>query len=373
MPGRALHPNAAHFVPPGVPDQPGKKADVLLHYYGAGGWGIGWRGSYLLAAPYFSNHDALTAAGPKIVRNQPAIRDGFAGTPIGTTNVILIGHGHIDHAGDVPGFFERGLIEDGRRPALVADRSTFNLLHPFLDHFGCRAPLDYDASGRRLERCVPEGVEITPIHSAHAPHLKWMGIEVTAFDGAVKHPRTTPPIQGKHFRAGNVWAFVIDLKDERGEIVFRIHYMDAAASPPHGIIPDDLLAKRQVDVHIACVPGYDVVADYPETVLHRHQVRYVLAGHWEDFFRPRDAHLVPVLVLDEQKMETFVDRIERTLGKAPRGVAPVNKTPEACAAAGGCGPHGPNWTIPVPEETFWFVSGAPPAPPLPTPAQGGEE
>ena len=37
-------------------------ADVaVMHYYGSGGWGIQWRGQYLLLAPYFSNHRRVRA------------------------------------------------------------------------------------------------------------------------------------------------------------------------------------------------------------------------------------------------------------------------------------------------------------------------
>ena len=47
---------------------------------------------------------------------------------------------------------------------------------------------------------------------------------------------------------------------EKGQAAFRIHYMDAAAAPPHGLLEDRArLGERPVDVHIACVPGFESV------------------------------------------------------------------------------------------------------------------
>jgi hypothetical protein len=175
-----------------------------------------------------------------------------------------------------------------------------------------------------------------------------LGLDVTAYDGHIDKRRERPPQLATDFRLGNTWAYLIDLKNAEGDIVFRIHYMDAAASAPDGIIPDELLAKRRVDLHIGCVPGYDIVDQYPETVLRHHGTRYVMAAHWEDFFSPRDGALGPVpVILSDRTMNGFVDRVEDTIGRAPLGVAPKNKDAKACAG-GRCGPHGNTWTVPVP-------------------------
>jgi hypothetical protein len=315
LPSHVLAPSAEAFrVPPDV---------AVLHYYGAGGWGISWRGTYLLAAPYFSNHRLIGLPFGRIRADLGAIRDGFAGTPARDTAAILVGHGHLDHAGDIAGYFESGAV-----------------------------------AGKP-----------TPIHSDHAPHLQLFGLHLALYGGIVRKPRTTPPTRADHFRAGYTWAFLIDLLDDKGAVALRIHYMDAAGSPPHGLLlGDGLRRQRDVDVHIACVPGYDFVDDYPEVVLRHHRVRYVLGGHWENFFRSRKRPLEPVpLVLSNRKMNDFVDRIERVLGREPRGVSPLNKEPGRCPP-GRCGARGPTWAVPVPGETYQFRAGPqPPAPALPEP------
>jgi hypothetical protein len=367
-PGLVVHGQGvpAHVLPAKPGDFEVAPDVAVLHYYGAGGWGISWRGTYLLTAPYFSNHPLLSLAESRmsdwlkplqqsVVPNVGAVRAGFAGTPVARTQAILIGHGHVDHAGDVPAFFEPGLIKG--TPALIADRSTMNELAAMSSRFGCIAPIDYGNADTAASACPVAGVRITAIHHAHAPHVNVAGLEVAAFGGFIKTPRETLPSRAEDYKLGNTWAFLIDLLDEKGGIAFRIHYVDAAASPPHGIISQALLAQRDVDLHIACVPGFEQSDDYPEAVLDYHHVHYVLLGHWEDFFQPRTQPLRPLRnVLDARAIDRFVDVVERVVPHA-QGVAPLNKSAEDCRAPSACGPRGEAWAMPVPGETYQFATG----------------
>jgi hypothetical protein len=341
---------------------------VVMHYYGSGGWGIKWRGKYLLLAPYFSNHkmDHLLT-GWEIEPNRAAIDAGLEGTPVADTTLVLVGHGHVDHVGDVGALLDMHKIGD-RRAALVADVSTTNELGPYLPsatnvpdlhpwRFSCVKSLEIADHGNVVDKCVPPEFRVTPIHSAHAPHVKLFGLDVEAFGGRQKTQRKDPPHTGKDFHLGYPWAFIIDLLDEHNQAVFRIHYMDAAAEPPHGVLTGAASDGRDVDVDIACVPGFDYVDEYPDEVLRWGNVRYVMAAHWEDFFRPWSSKLEPVpVVLDEKKLNKFVDRVEHFLGKEGRGVAPLGSPPQPGAA----GPRGATWALPVPGETFRFQAGAQP-------------
>ena len=344
---------------------------AVLHYYGSGGWGIQWGGSYIVTAPYFSNHVIASLLTQNLSPDVDAIKDGVRGTPFKDAKVILIGHGHIDHAGDVSGFFGDERLESGK-PGLVADRSTMNELASLRGNFGCWEAIDFDHTGQATQTCAVPRIRITPIHSAHAPHLKVFGVELADYGGYVKDPQSDLPTRAAGFKLGNTWAYLIDLMDKAGNIVFRIHYMDAAASPPHGLIPRQLLHPsdgpgRDVDLFISCVPGYDIMDDYPEEAIIQHNVRYVMAAHWEDFFQPRTDTLKPVrVVLDDDDMTKFVQRVARLLPEA-RGVRPLNKPADPCPADKPCGPHGKAWTLPIPGETFRFATGsqAPASPPLP--------
>jgi hypothetical protein len=131
--------------------------------------------------------------------------------------------------------------------------------------------------------------------------------------------------------------------------------MDAAGAPPHGLIPGMKFTDRDIDIHIGCVPGFNYVTDYPEEVLRWGQVRYVMAGHWEDFFRPSTDKLAPVnVILDNEKLDPFVDKIDASLGPTARGVSPIGG--DRCTRD-ACGPRGATWALPIPGETFQFRTG----------------
>jgi hypothetical protein len=330
---------------------------VVMHYYGVGGWGIKWRKTYLMTGAFFSNHsmeqmiDDSSHTAPDIA----AIRQGFAGTPSADTNVLLLGHGHIDHAGDVSGYFEAGLPK--KKMALIADDSTVNILAPLRDQFSCVHALNEDSRDKRDGPCQIPHVRITPIPAAHAPHTELFGISVLKFSGRVGSPRKELSDQPKDFLEGFTWAYLIDLLDDQGKVAFRIHYVDAASTPHSGIAQSSIRAERDVDVHIGCVAGFDGVDQYPDGVLQRYNTKFVLAGHWEDFFESRTKPLKLVrFILDEKKLHTFIGRIDKALGSASRGGEPINKDAKSCHS-GTCGPHAATWALPVPGETYHFKAG----------------
>jgi hypothetical protein len=348
-----FRPSPADFAAPGHV--------AVLHYYGVGGWGIRWKDTYVLAAPYFSNHDLLASSIDGADRDEAAIRAGFAGTPYPKTNVILVGHGHIDHASDIPGYpFDEMEV---REPTLVADESTVNLLGDETRERVCEIPLDATSGGEALPRggdCPTGDVRIRPVPWAHAPHGQLSDLLfVTVGDpqGVQREPLHAPPRQGKDWMIGRTWAYVIDLMD-RGRSVFRIHYVDAAANP---LFADDGDDAEPVDVHIGCIPGFDAVQHYPKELLAQYDVGFVLGGHWENFFQSRDDALEPVpFVLSDDEMGRFVLEVEAVLGKEPRGRGPINK--DGCKVGENCGPKGGRWAVPIPGETFWFRTASSPAP-----------
>jgi hypothetical protein len=348
VPVHVMPARSAYFTVPG---------DVaVFHYYGSGGWGVLWRDQYLLFAPYFSNHSlAKLLTNVDLRPDSDAIRSGVANTPIEKTRLVLIGHGHVDHAGDVGGLLDTGVLPKGQA-GLVADRTTVNILAAYGSSFSCVKALEMADQGRPVPSCVPSAFRVTPLHSAHAPHLHVLGTDFEMFGGIVRRPRSDPPRNGGDFHLGYPWAFVVDLMGQDGKVAFRIHYMDAAAEPPHGVLPGAPPAGRDVDLAISCVPGFNYVGEYPDEVLRWGNVRYVMAAHWEDFFQSRRSQLRPVrTILDNHKLDQFVDKVERFLGHGPRGVVPLSG---AGCKSPGCGPRGPNWALPVPGETFQFRTGA---------------
>jgi len=346
VPAYALEANPDDFA---VPD------DVIaLHYYGVGGWGIKWRSEYLVTAPYFSNHGFLGLYG-KNAPDVEAIRNGVHNTPFSDAGLILVGHGHVDHAADIPAYNDAGLWTN--QAGIVANQTTLNMLAALMppnESFRCAEPPVED--GQPIANCKLSGFRITPLASHHAPNLRILGKGFTVSTGTVEAPLSQVPERPTDYLAGKTWAYLIDLLDENGDIVFRIHYMDAVAGSEHSSIPPELLAQRKVDIHIACVPGFNYVDDYPEWVMHQGKTGYVLLGHWEDFFQSRDDRLKPVtVVLSDNKLTDFTRRIENSAARDAAQITPLNKSTDDCPLDGeSCGPRGDAWAMPVPGETYHF-------------------
>ena len=311
---------------------------LVLHYYGNGGWGMLWRDTYVVTVPYFS-HD-----GPFHLENiEPHRGDigrGLANTPIDSTALLLAGHGHHDHIADLPVIAEYVPANT----VAVVNRTTANNLHS-IDGLEWRV-IEADESGHWLSD-LPNSdiVRIMPMKSKHPPHVRLFGLwGVTLFGGTVDSPRNDVPTTVHDFKSGQTWAFLIDFLDASGETAFRLHYQDSAGEARGWPVPELADPARPVDIHIACVAGFDNVDTYPEDLLQATDSRYMLAAHWEDFFGPREK-VQTVNVLPMRKLRKFIDRAESVLGTTSRGVAPV-ATP--------AGPHAPNWAIAVPGETFAF-------------------
>jgi hypothetical protein len=119
--------------------------------------------------------------------------------------------------------------------------------------------------------------------SEHAPiiaHLKF-------FEGTYSAPLQALPTRAFGWREGQTLAYLIDFLSADGQAVdFRVHYQDAASTPPLGFPPAFAQPQdqRRVDLAILCMPGFDQVANYPEGIMKRLNPRNVVIIHWEDFF-----------------------------------------------------------------------------------------
>jgi len=231
-------------------------------------------------------------------------------------------------------------------------------LMPPNEQFRCvEAPV---GNATPIERCGLEGFRITPLVSHHAPNVQIQARGFTIATGKVDEALDHVPDRPGDYQAGETWAFLIDLLDEDGEIAFRIHYMDAVADSSQSGIPAHLIDDHKVDVHIACVPGFAYVEDYPEWVMEQGKTGFVLLGHWEDFFQPRDYRLKPVTwVLNEDKLNLFANRIVRSVSAEADDVTPLNKSSQQCPKDGDrCGPRGDRWAMPIPGETYQFKTNS---------------
>lgn len=273
-----------------------------IQFLGVGGWLLHWQGEGLLMAPSFSNPALMgirgipplrVAANPeRIDPHMPAAND---------VKMLLVGHAHYDHLLDVshvvrtkaPNAVVYG--SETVRHILQAQVPPIKTVVPRLGQISYRLKPRWRgtwfySSGETLtdgddpallKNGMPRGkIRAMPVESMHAPHFLGRNWLPGAYDQDLKQT----PTSIFDWKLGHVTlAWVVDLLDERGQPVYRMHYQDSAADPPWGFPP--LLADgKGFDVDIICAASWDKVADYPTALLRVTRPRLVLLGHWENFF-----------------------------------------------------------------------------------------
>jgi hypothetical protein len=267
-----------------------------LTYLGVGGWLVRWRGQALLFAPSFSNPSfppiLVSPDLERIDRYMPEASD---------VTVLLIGHSHYDHLLDVgqvmqdytPNAKAYGPETAGHILAAARQPLKFENVEPKMAKVTCNNEEqtrccetncdDVEKTHCRAAKTgtwIPSGpFRFMPIESKHAPHF--LGIDF--LPGAYCHDLSTFPRTVWGWREGTTLAWLVDLVDETGKTVYRIHYQDSASSPPMGFPPITIDDKR-VDVEIVAAASWSQVHQYPTALLKVTKPRLLVLGHWEDFF-----------------------------------------------------------------------------------------
>jgi L-ascorbate metabolism protein UlaG (beta-lactamase superfamily) len=224
---------------------------------------------------------------------------------LGRVKAILVGHAHYDHLMSVP-FIARERAPDAY---VYGSKTMVHMLagEPFRDRLV--AVNGESGSWHRPGRWIPvEGtrVRLMALHSEHASHL--LGVKV--FKGKLATDHDTLPRNAHGWKEGQTYAFLVDFLAETEERpVFRIHYQDAASTPPYGF-PPPLDDGVPVDVAIVNVAAFGEAEDYPEGIVRELQPRHVILSHWEDFFRSPERERK---VVRATSFEAFRTRLESAL------------------------------------------------------------
>ncbi|WP_194790353.1 MBL fold metallo-hydrolase [Pseudomonas sp. UFMG81] len=282
-----------------------KPSGPSLQYLGVGGWLLHWRGETLLLAPSFSN----PAFPPVFVKaNEQRIDDLMPDAR--DAKVLLIGHAHYDHLLDVPHIMRKqapqaiayGNEEAGHLLAGAGLKSRFVNMQPKMVTVrrGNRAKPQIVTQ----DRWEPNGAfRFMAIESQHAPHIAGINLlEGTRY----REDLTQLPTYVRRWPGGQTLAWLIDLLDEKGEPVYRIHYQDSASNPPYGF-PPILQDGKRIDIAIICAASTDQVQLYPDALLDVIKPRLMVYGHWEDFFGNEPSRPQLIRVQDENAL---IDRLK---------------------------------------------------------------
>lgn len=302
----------AVFFPAGqLPKLPEAGSQVTMQYLGNGGWVIRYENDVIATAPFFTNPRFPSIYLPG--KADPDVIDvELAKVDLSGVEMMLVGHGHYDHAMDLP------YILTKTKATLYGGRTVYHLFVENLPKLDGKARVvdvsGQDADGKKKGSWVPSDaarVRFMPLKSEHAPHVL-RSLKVVSRRSLTEN-LTAYPLTPAGWPEGDTLAYLIDFV-RAGKVVFRIYYQDAAAPPGLGVVPD--LAdkdKAQVDVAILCVAGFDQVTDNPGTILSAMKPGYVVGGHWENFFMPIIGEKPQVAT--GTSLEKFVHEAQKATGK----------------------------------------------------------
>ncbi len=283
-----------------------KFASVELQYLGVGGWLMSWRGHRILTAPFFSNPSLITTGFGRI-QCRTELVDRFL-PDISDVTSILAGHSHYDHLLDIPYI----LRAHAPKATIYGNATMRHILTAAVseERLFVVDELAGDHVKMGIWKRFPEmPIRFMPLRSEHAPHF--FGIKL--YCGNVNYDLQRLPDRASGWKEGQTFAFLIDFLNEDDSVALRLHYQDAASTPPLGFPPSNINGDPPIDVSITCLASFQQVNGYPERLLQYLQPTHVFAGHWEDFFRPQT---LPVRVVPLSDAREFERRVQAAAPKA---------------------------------------------------------
>lgn len=276
---------------------------VELTYLGVGGWIFRRGNDQVVAAPLFSNPSFLRTGLSDTHSDTAAVNRYMAPYDVSSAVAILSGHAHYDHLLDVPQVARR----HAPKAVILGSRTVRNTLGTW-SGVGDRV-MEIDSLAGDVDHPggwigLSPGVRVMALRSHHAAHFDGL----TLFQGTTDRMRTEEPRWAREWVDGPSYAFLVDFLDGKGGVAFRIYYQDAVAAPPRGFAPAALMAERPVDVAIFVPATFDQVDWHPEAFVANLRPRWVLLGHWENFFVPPSDPQRSVMLTD---LGHFEDRLAR--------------------------------------------------------------
>ncbi|MBY0491957.1 MAG: MBL fold metallo-hydrolase [Gemmatimonadaceae bacterium] len=246
--------------------------------------------------------------------NTARIAAGLAAVPTATARLtqvraVLVGHGHYDHALDLP-----SLLPRLPHATVYGSATVAHLLRPAVG----------TAAGGVVAVTPGQAVPIGPVLRAqalawgHAPNVAgW-----TLAPGRYTTDRTTLPRTVHGWRMGEPLAWSIDILGRDGSVALRLFYHDAAASLDiirAAVAELQRLPHAAHTVVVLSAANWDQHASYPAALLASLEPDHVLFGHWEDFFRSPSARPKVVRGINAREL---VQEFERYVGPRWSVLAP---------------------------------------------------
>ena len=313
-------------VHPALPDA--TAGSVQVRFLGVQGFVIRRGADVVVTAPLYTNPSLHTVLmNRRIWPDKNLVTKLLPPEWVGDAAAILVGHSHYDHLMDVPFIAHRmaprarvfGSLTTRRLMASIGTDADFYVAPDRIvavndDAVPGGDAVDYRACPRKAKGAcvwgsgpgrwldVTANIRIRALCSRHSPQFMrfpptWQGCNA---------PAQGPPRKPSQWPIGDTLAYLIDFMDG-GRPVFRVYYQDSPTDREFGHVAKELIDERPVDLALLNAGGFTQVDDFPESIILNTRPRYVLYGHWEDFFRTQDRPLQPLWMYDYTRL---VDRTD---------------------------------------------------------------
>lgn len=293
-----------------APAPPGLKVKFL----GVGGFMMEYGGDAVLSAPLFTRPSMFEVTAGFVDSDPLGVDAHLPASSLTNLRAVISGHAHYDHLLDVPTVLDRA-----KTATLYGNVSARNLLASYAPDRAAKctgtkkAPYDIARSRiialddpansvvdyRSCPQLKPEGAPLegkwVPVPGSNvrllamcSTHPDQVGPYHYA-EGHVEEEQCNPPQRMDAWKEGNTLSFLVDWLDpQTNEPVYRVYYQDAPTDLPTGLPPDVVLTGKRVDLALLCVGSSDSTTNAPGPTISALNPRYVIGGHWEDFFKPAD-------------------------------------------------------------------------------------
>ncbi len=316
------------------------RTQVKIQYLGVGGYLVQRGDDVVLFGPVYSNPSLLEAMGDHQIRTDRALVDRLLPREAAKAKAIVIGHSHYDHLMDTPyiaNTYATGAKVYGSRTAasLIAPAIPDGRLVDVGPTAAAGKSIDIDAGPGATPR-----MRLWPIRSEHSDQfrvkvpLTGVNIPFHVWRGEVSEPLSALPTHSSGWAEGEVYAYLLDFLDDQGRVAFRIYYQDSGTDAPVGFPwggkePPD---GKRVDVSLICLGGdFEHLHDHPEGIITATRPRFLVLGHWENFFVPQNeiCRASKVAAIPLQDTQQFIRRATAAMKKAGLKGKPIVPCPTA--------------------------------------------
>jgi L-ascorbate metabolism protein UlaG (beta-lactamase superfamily) len=290
----------------GSPDDP--PAQLEVRFLGVGGFSFRVADDLVLTAPMYSNPDILAVQFGDIAADPARVDEFLSADFVADASAILVGHAHYDHLIDVP------LVHAKAPNALVfGNTSMRHLMRAAGMADDTLVALDDPATGWTDRRMCPDADVCTGLAAGNegawfevpGASVRTRGLCSTHPDqifgvvhfaeGCVDAQPEVLPTDAGDWKEGGTIAYLVDFFAPGRDVpIFRVYVQDAPTDAPIGHPHPDLLTEKRIDLAVVNVGSWQSVEDHPGAVITAVDPRYVVAGHWEDFFSPQGGDTQPI-------------------------------------------------------------------------------